>query len=376
MLHRPVFFWMVMCFILLSTSCRPDRPETSGRGTNLIRHAALLQLEETPRYTLATVRNPWDTAAVLARYVLVPATRQLPDSLPEGTLLRTPLRHVAAQSSVHAALAQRLGCAALLSGVCDRAYIVDTALLALTLPDLGSGMRPDVERLVAGRTEAFLVAPFQNSGHGSLAASGIPLVECADYMETSPLGRAEWMRFFGRLFGVAARADSLFAAEVEAYERLSGQVASAVPDTLSRPTLLIDRQEGAAWYVPGGHSYLARLFRDAGARYVFARLDGSGGVPLDPETVLRAGADAEVWVIKYGAPRPLTYAALAADRPLYRRFRAFTTRRVYGCNTLLRPYYEQMPFAPARLLAEWVSLLHPALAPRSGGVPFFQPLEE
>lgn len=358
----------VVLLLWALTGCAPTEV---GEGRNLMHYAHRLTLFETDSMVVATVRNPWDTTTVLQQYVLVPRDRPLPRVLPKGILLRTPLRRTVMQSSVHAALAERLGTARRVQGICDARFVVSRRVKALLLTDYGSSMQPDVERLVADSVDALFVAPFENVGHGALDASEIPLIECADYMETTPLGRAEWMRFYGRLWGCAERADSLMAAEVEQYESLRREVAEAQAPA---PTLLIDRKEGATWYVPGGDSYLAALYRDAGARYVFAAHRGAGSVALDVETVLAEGRAADLWVIKYGAAANLTLSALAADNPLYRQFRAFQQQRVMGCNTLREPYYEELPFAPSRLLTEWVRLLHPSLVKQPATPPFFTPL--
>ena len=365
-LLRSTFGLVLLLSVLVG--CAPTVPH---EGSNLMKHARRLTLFETDSMVVATVRNPWDTTTVLQQYVLVPRDRPLPRVLPKGILLRTPLRRTVMQSSVHAALAERLGVAQQLRGICDAAFVVSERVKALRLTDYGNSMQPDVERLVADSIDALFVAPFENAGHGALDRIGIPLIECADYMETTPLGRAEWMRFYGRLWGCAERADSLMAAETEQYESLCRKVAAARE---TAPTLLIDRKEGAVWYVPGGDSYLAALYRDAGARYVFAAHRGAGSVALDVEAALAEGRDADLWVIKYGAPSDLTLAALAADNPLYRQFRAFQQQRVMGCNTLREPYYEELPFAPSRLLTEWVRLLHPTLVKKSATPPFFTPL--
>lgn len=367
-LLRSTFGLVLLLSVLVG--CAPTVPH---EGSNLMKHARRLTLFETDSMVVATVRNPWDTTAVLQQYVLVPRDRPLPRVLPKGILLRTPLRRTVMQSSVHAALAERLGTARRVQGICDARFVVSRRVKALPLTDYGNSMQPDLERLVADSVDAIFVAPFENVGHGALDRIGIPLIECADYMETTPLGRAEWMRFYGRLWSCAERADSLMAAETEQYESLCRKVAAARE---TAPTLLIDRKEGAVWYVPGGDSYLAALYRDAGARYVFAAHHGAGSVALDVETALAEGRDADLWVIKYGAPSDLTLTALVADNTAYRQFRAFRKGRVMGCNTLHRPYYEELPFAPSRLLTEWVRLLHPSLVPSPVAEPFFTPLRE
>ena len=104
-------------------------------------------------------------------------------------------------------------------------------------------------------------------------------------METSPLGRAEWLRFYGLLVGQEQRGDSLFAQIEKEYLALKDLAAQAT----SRPTVLSDLKYGSAWYIAGGQSTTGRLYADAGADYVFAELPNSGSVPMAFETVFDKG---------------------------------------------------------------------------------------
>lgn len=342
--------WAVLTGLTACSGVRPETPAPLG-------HARLLRMEECPGHTLVEIRNPWDSTSLLHRYLLLPADAPLPDPKPQATVLRVPLRRCAAFSAVHAALALQLGAARCVAGVCEPEYIVSPALRRQPFANFGSAIQPNIERLLQARCDALLFSPFENGSTAALERTGIPLVACADYMESTPLGRAEWMRFYGRLWGVGQRADSLFRRQVEAYEALARRA-----DSLEHhPSLLIDKKEGGTWYVPGGKSYLAALYADAGARYLFAHRPEAGSAALDFETVFAQGREADVWVVKYAAPQPLTYTALAQENPAYARLAAHRNRRIYGCNTLRVPYYEELPFAPARLLEEWLHLLHPEL---------------
>lgn len=338
-----------------------------------LRHARLLRLSERGEATVVEVMDAWNEGQLLHRYLLVPRTSELPSGLPAGTVVRTPLCRAVAFSSLHAALAIDLGAEQCVGGVCDVPYIVRSdlrrAVAERRMADMGSSVQPDVERLIAARPDALLMSPFENAGHGAPGQMDVPLIECADYMESTPLGRAEWMKFYGRLFGVAARADSLFAVVEAAYD----SVAHLVRGVQHRPRLMCDVKQGSAWYVPGGDSYLARLYADAGADYLFADRRQSGSVALSVEEVVRDAGEADVWLIKYGSTAPLTYASLAEDYPPYRLFRPWRERHIYSCNTLSVAYYEETPFRPDRLLRDVVRVLHPALLPAAPSR-YWQPL--
>lgn len=131
--------------------------------------------------------------------------------------------------------------------------------------DCGNGMNPDIEKIIDLRPDAIMLSPFENSGgYGRVGKLGVPVIECADYMETSPLGRAEWLRFYGLLVGQEQRGDSLFAQIEKEYLALKDLAAQAT----SRPTVLSDLKYGSAWYIAGGQSTTGRLYADAGADYV------------------------------------------------------------------------------------------------------------
>jgi iron complex transport system substrate-binding protein len=361
---------LLRLLVLLLTACRTVG-DSDGDGA--LRYASLLRIQEGDSCTVVDIAADGASPQAAARYVLVPRTQPLPHALPQGTLLRTPLRRVAATSSVHAALLCDLQADSLLVGLCDTAYVLHptlrTALRSGRLADLGASFAPDVERLLTTRPEVLLASPMDGSATAAITAAGIPTLLCTDYLETSALGRAEWMKLFGRLVGGEARADSLFDAVATRYDSM----ATLTLQVAERPHLLIDAPQGDTWYVPGGHSYLGRLYADAGADYLFAERRESGSVALAPEVVLTAAAEADLWLVKYGRATDLSYDDLAADAPLCRRLRPWQQRRVYGCNTLRVPYFEEVPFHPDRLLADLLHLFHPTLLPHHR-LRYFTPL--
>ena len=224
--------------------------------------------------------------------------------------------------------------------------------------DCGNGMNPDIEKIIDLRPDAIMLSPFENSGgYGRVGSLGVPVIECADYMETSPLGRAEWLRFYGLLVGQEQRGDSLFAQIEKEYLTVKNLAAQAT----SRPTVLSDLKYGSAWYIAGGQSTTGRLYADAGADYVFAELPNSGSVPMAFEVVFDKGEHADFWLIKYNQPQDKTYKELQKDYSLYTRFKAFRERRIYGCNTYRIPFYEESPFHPEILLKDMVKIFHPEL---------------
>lgn len=339
-----------------------------------MRYAEYLQMVDYGQYVVATLRNPWDTTRILHTYVLVPAGHEMPFHLPEGTVVRTPLAHSLVYSSVHCSLLDVLGAGDRIGGVCDLKYMllpsVHQAVADGRVCDCGDAMNPDMERIITLDPDAVLLSPFENSGgYGRIEKLGIPLIECADYMETSAMGRAEWMRFYGLLFGISQQADSLFAVVDSSYQALksrAGQAASACK-------VFTELKSGSAWYVPGGRSTVSGLLADAYGTYAFADDRHSGSVPLAFETVLDKAGDADVWLVK--SERKWTYATMAADFAGYAGFKAYRQRNIYLCNTVEVPYYEETPFRPDLLLGDLIRIFHPELD-EPGGLRYYRKLEE
>lgn len=371
---------LLLLFLLgLGWACSSGGKEEnhSGRAVEL-KYATLLELTECENYTLALVKDPWNEGSFLATYVLVEGEGELPKSLPEGKVIRTPLQKAVVTSSVHASLLLELGAGEKIAGLTDVGYIISPEVKSLLedhgggARDMGSTLLPDAELAFSIGADAILVSPFENAGHGAWEREEFTLIECADYMEVSPLARAEWMRFYGRLFGEGEKADSLFERISQSYVRLKSRVREAEPE---KPKVICDLLLNGVWYTPGGASTMGQLLVDAGADYPWADRARRGSLSLNLESIFAEGRDADFWLVKYGQTNDLTYAQMAVDCPQYTDFEAWKNRHVLGCNTLKKPFYEETPFHPEKLLAELIAIFHPRLqAPPSQT--FYSPLAE
>lgn len=358
----------IVTWVLLLSACGGGSKTSSLQAegdTVRMKYSSLLQIVKHADYTVVTIRNPWDTLKVLHTYLLADREKPLPEHLPEGTVVRTPLQKSVIYSSVHCSLWSELDELKGIGGVCGLEYIklpqIQEGCRNGSIVNVGNSMNPDIERIIDLRPDAILLSPFENSGgYGRVGKLNIPIIECADYMETSALGRAEWMRLYGLLLGKEAQADSLFAGIEKEYLTLTQQVKS---QNLKRPTVISEMKNSSAWYIPGGNSTMGRLYQDAGADYVFAYLSNSGSVPLAFETVFDRGGHADIWLIKYNQPQDKTYSELERDYAPYARFKAFQDRKVYGCNTNHVPFYEESPFHPELLLKDLIKIFHPELLP-------------
>ena len=345
-------------------SCGGGRTTSAAQpGDSMeMRYAGLLDISEHPGFTEVTVRNPWDTLRTLGRYILVPADSALPSDLPSGKVIRTPVKNALVYSTVHAGLISELSAGRAIGGVCGAEYVNDTTLKQRladgSLIDCGNSQNPDIERIIKLRPDVIMLSPYENNDkYGKVGELGIPIVECADYMETSALGRAEWVRFYGLLFGKRDASEQMFHDTESEYLRLKELAASAS----DRPSVLLDQRYGQVWHVPGGNSTLGRLIADAGGRNPFAEYSTSGSVALAPEKVLADAHDADVWFVRYNQANEKTLEELGKDAAVNSQFKAFKEGNVYGCNTRYVDFYEETPFHPDRLLRDMINVIHPGL---------------
>ncbi len=355
-----VTFVIVMSFLLQECGGHNTSIQDCGHKIEM-RYASNLEMEEYDGYTIAKIRNPWDTTRTLHTYMLLERGASRPKGFSSATVIEVPLDKSVVYSVVHNSLIHELGREDAVSGVCDTEYVSESWLRkrlssGKTL-DCGSSMAPNVERILQISPDAVLLSPFENSnGYGKLGHAGIPIVECADYMETSPLGRAEWMKFYGRLYGRREKADSMFATTEREYLKIRELASSAEV----RPKILLDRIYGQSWSVPGGKSTMGIMIEDAGGLNPFGDNNVLGSMQLSPEKVVMESGDADIWLIRF-SKFPLTLSSMAADRQLYTKIKAYREGRVYGSDSMKSHIFDEVAFHPQWLLAEMAGIFHPEI---------------
>jgi ABC-type Fe3+-hydroxamate transport system, periplasmic component len=335
---------------LLLFSCGNVTRQGGRQGDTLsLHHARLLTVVEQGHGLQAIVADPWQQGHVLQRYDTPGA-----------------LRRVVVFTAAHCQLLVSLGLADRIVGVCDLRYMlvpeIRQRVKAGRIVDCGDAMSPDLEKIIDLHPDAIIVSPFEGSGgFGKLEQLGIPIIQAADYMEPSALGRAEWMRYYGRLFGEGARADSLFHVVDSTYRHLKAYAAKL---PLGR-SILTERKTGATWYTPGGRSTMATIISDAHGRYAFAGDTHSGSLALSVEQIIDKAGESDVWAFKYNGSAMMTRHDLLREYHGYKALKAFRTGTIYECNTSVVPYFDETPFRPDYLLREMIQLLHPkaTLAP-------------
>lgn len=390
--------------VLLVVACQGGKTASGEGGDTLqMKYAELLTIvkHNDGAYTEAIIENPWKKGTTLHKYILVPKGKEgdetvarLKDDIRENATLqmgshcdivRTPLESNVVFTAPHCQLMYELGCKNAITGVCDKDYInipdikervklsdgkASTSDTDKAIIDCGSSMQPDIERIIALKPEGLFISPFENSGgYGKLDKLHIPIIETADYMETSPLGRAEWMKFYGLLFKSEERSDSLFSSIEKEYLALKAEAAK-LPQGLS---ILTERKMGSVWYVPGGKSTMGILLKDANAKYIFADDTHSGSLAYGPERILSKGTQIDVWAFKYFGGKALSKSDLLAEYEGYKALKTFNQNSIYQVDTSTQPYFELTSFHPEILLREFIILAHPK-ATQFGKLRFYQHL--
>jgi iron complex transport system substrate-binding protein len=380
----------VVILLTLLFSCTGGRgPSVQEAGDTVsLKYATQLSIVRHKDYTEVVVKNPWKEGKILHSYLLVPDSIDPQDISHSSlsTVVRTPLRRSVMFTTVHCAMLMSFGCEQSIAGVADLKYIkipwIHEQVKAGRITDVGEGMSPVVEKIIDQRPDALFLSPFENSGgYGRLEEIGIPIIECAEYMEPSPLARAEWLRFYGMLFGCEARADSLFAVVDSSYcalrdrwyggtgarghENTSVAVGNLAPPhhrttvPTKTPSVLLDKVTGSVWYVPGGRSTIGQMIQDAGGNYPWADDDHSGSVSLPFEAVLEKAGEADVWLFRYSSDHDITPDELLSEHHGYDQFKAFRSGEIYGCDVERSLFYEESPFRPDWLLGDYIHILHP-----------------
>lgn len=425
MMNRKIYIFGALLALLVLTACQGGKTtagEAEEGDTLKMKYAKLLTIvkhgekgtaslnndaeDAEYQYAEVNVANPWKAGTLLHRYILIPKGKEGDETVARLALqrtsgmgcttdtVRTPVERSAVFIAPHCQLMYELGCQQAIRGVCDLDYInipdvkkraalsrntaarkasvgnvsAGKASVGNSIVDCGSSMAPDIERIIALKPEAILLSPFENSGgYGKLDKLHIPIIEAADYMESSPLGRAEWMKFYGMLFkkdgnapktALAAscepKADSLFVKIEKEYLKLKAE-AAGYPKGLS---ILTERKTGNVWYVPGGQSTIGILLKDANARYIFEDDEHSGSLAMSPEQILAKGKQVDVWAFKYFGGAPLSQAQLLQKYDGYKALAAFSRGNIYQVDTSTVPYFELTSFHPELLLREFIILAH------------------
>lgn len=306
-------------------------------------------------------------------FALIP--RGTKAEVPEGyTAVEVPIRNTICMTLLQLSNFTALDAHNFICGITGTKNLYNADILKRVgdgrIAKIGTEGNFDPEVIMAANPDVIFISPFKRGGYEAIRETGITLVPHLGYKELDPLGQAEWVKFVGMFIGREKEANKVFDGIAERYNKVKSLAAGAT----TRPTVFSGEMHGGNWYAVGGRSYLAQLFRDAGADYI-VKDDNTGGVNIEFEKMYAMAANADYWRILNSFPGTFSYDALKSAEPRNADFKAFRERRVIYCNMQRSPYYEITPVEPDVVLLDLVAIFHPELV-TSGHKPEFYSILE
>lgn len=376
---------LLLIFLISFVSCKDEKKESlltlQVTQASTINYAEGFSIEKSDSgLTIIKVASPWPDAKTAFTYALIPKEKMAAMTLNKDeydAIVAVPIERIVVTSTTHIPALEALGVGNRLVGFPDTKYVSSEAtrkrIDAGQVKELGNNEAINTEMVLELNPE--VVVGFsvngQNKAYATLQQANIPVVYNGDWTEETPLGKAEWIKFFAPFFNKDVEADSIFKGIETSY--LEAKTLAKTAN--KKPTVLSGALYKDVWYLPGGNSWAAQFFTDAHADYLWRDTSQTGSLSLSLESVLDKGKSAEFWV----SPAQFTsYTSMEAANRHYLQFDASKNRKCYSfagttgqTGGLL--YYELAPHRPDLVLKDLIHIFHPELLP-DYELFFFKPL--
>lgn len=373
---------LTLLLLLFAVACKETpQAQTTGKPLtvkNEIRHAKGLEIYRYTDFTVIKVTNPWPQSQESFTYVLQKNDAPIPDSLKQYTTLKVPLKTVVVTSTTHIPSLEMLEVENTLVGFPGLNYISSAKTRKMIdegkVRSVGENESLNTEIMIELSPDAVVGFSISNDNKAlkSLKESGMTVLYNGDWTEESPLGKAEWIKFFGALYGLEDKAETIFS-EIEKNYLNAKKLAD---NAQNKPTVLSGALYQGVWYMPQGDSWAALFLKDAHADYLWADTEGTGSLSLSFETVFDKAENADVWI---GPSEFTSLRQMAESNPHYSRFKAFQNKHVYSFSSKKGAtggiiFYELAPNRPDLVLKDMIKILHPELLPQHR-LQFFEKLQ-
>ncbi len=365
------FVYLFQAFILIVSACQSRDGSISSQipENKHVQYAHGFTIRDFDGYRIISVFNPWQQLKnVELTYVLYQDKEKVLVNLNAGTYIQVPVNRVVATSTTHVAMISALDKQESLVGVSGSRYISDPVVRkkidAGHIRDIGYEQSQNYEELIG--LDPDLVIMYGVSGEISsvlqkLKSLQIPVVLNAEYLESDPLAKAEWIKFVACFYDELDQAETIFDSISSAYNKLVAIAGKANP----RPTVLSGLPWKDTWWVPGGRSFAATLINDAGGEYIWKDDSSREAIPLETEFVFSKAQNADIW-INAGSALSL-YDIKSLDSRL-QLFEAFRIGNVFNNNAMVNDlggnvYWETGALEPHVILKDLISIFHPELLP-------------
>jgi iron complex transport system substrate-binding protein len=381
--HMKSFFLKItfILFVISFSGCKQNNDilkNTIGSSRKEIKYAKGLEIYKHEGYSIVKITNPWPESKVSFTYILKEKKGIIPDSLQQFTAISVPIKSIVVTSTTHIPALEMLGVEKTLVGFPNTDYISSEKTRKLIdagkVREVGTNETLNTEVLIDMAPDVIVSFGLNNSNPtlDNLQKSGLKVMINGDWTEQSPLGKAEWIKFFGALYGLDSKANTIFS-EIEKEYKNTLAVAKK---TTSKPTVLSGAMFQEQWYVPQGESWASIFLKDAQSNYLWADSKGTGSLPLPFETILDKAQNAEFWI----APGDFSSLKQMSDsNPHYSQFLSFKNKKVYSYGIKKGAkggilYFEWSPTRPDWVLKDLIKIFHPELLPNHK-LFFFQKLE-
>lgn len=360
-MNSKIKFGILCGLLVMFSSCKRGKNQFSEEGMKPVslQYAKSFELEKGNGYTLLKIHGKGHDRSDYQTFKLVPAN--MIDS-PEPGVIPVPCKRIICLSSTQLTYFFALDSIGSIVGTNSSRHLfnkeMNQRIKMGIVKHVGKEGHFNAELIASLHPDVIFVSPFKTGGYDVLKSLGFNLVPMAAFQEESPLGRAEWVKMIAAFTGQEQQADTLFEGIAKRYQALKSLTAKAK----NHPTIFSGKMKSGTWFVPGGDSFYAHLFKDAGAQYIFKdnkRTDH----PLDFETVYAAASKCDFWRIASSDPKGYNKQAMMTEDPRYGDFKAFKENHIMYCNIREKPYYEQDAMKPDVILADYIHFLHPELLP-------------
>ena len=366
--------FLVPFILVFVISCKNEaKLETSISSENTVRYAKGFSIQNYDGYSVVKVKNPWPKATQTYMYILEENKGSVPDSLKQNLIIAVPIETIVVTSTTHIPSLEMLDKVNTLMGFPHCDYIssekVRERIDAGNVKELGNNQDLNTEVILDLQPNVIIGYGIDNKNPtlDNLQKSGLKVMLNGDWNEETALGKAEWIKFFGALYGKQKQAEELFVKMEEDYLKTI-EIAKLAINT---PTILAGDMFEDRWYLPKGSSWGSLLLKQANGNYLWKETIGTGSLSLSFETVFEKAKNADIWIT---SGQFSTLREMTNQNAHYAEFNAFATKNVY---TFTRKkglkggilYYELAPNRPDLVLKDLVKILHPELL--IGYEPFF-----
>ncbi len=368
-MHKYSSLLSICLLIVLMTACNGEKSATLDDFSSQLytpEYASGFDIKGADGYesTIITVTNPWQGADSIATTLFIARNGETAPEGFSGQVLDGNAHRIVAMSSTHIAMLDAMGEAGRVVGVSGIDYISNPVINAKrdSIGDVGYEGNIDYELLLSLDPDLVLLYGVKgaSSMEGKLNELGIPFMYVGDYLEESPLGKAEWLVALSEVIGRREAGEKTFAAIPERYNALKKKVADTVLDA---PSVMLNTPYGDSWFMPSTESYVARLVKDAGGDYIYKKNTGNASLPIDLEEAYQLTSEADMW-LNVGMANSLD--ELKASCPKFTDTRCFRNGSVWNNNLRTNAaggndYYESAVVNPDILLRDLVKIFHPEL---------------